>query len=249
MALFACMFYCHALAAQQAESSPSAAKTQVKVNFLNVCTPSADEQHELSAALGRLPLQVKFAPDFEVSRGRTTLTEPPVKIAGMEQSPEVASGPPPISNWVRLRREFPASSPLVSVQYSLSVDEKNVAETLVFRSREAKDVIETSLEDKVSAVVDPSQVLKSDSPVDRIRIERFGKPSVVLARCAAADQKTYEPLFSQGSEIMARYRALLAVRQSALPDLRRLGVGTERAARPSAASKKAAQPPKAAPPK
>lgn len=235
--------------AQQPETAPqSADKTQVKVNYLNVCDPSESEQHELNAALGHLPTQARFAPDFEISRGRTTLTEPPVRLEGVETAPD--SGPPPISNWVRVRREFPVSSPLVSVQYSLSVDEKNVVETLVFRSREAKDVIETSLEDKVSAVVDPSQVLKSDTPVDRIRIERFGKPSVVLARCAGADQKSYEPLFTQGSQVMARYRSLLAVRQTALADLRRLGVGAPAASRSkSSASKKPAQPTLAAPPK
>ncbi|HEV2113758.1 MAG TPA: hypothetical protein VGR50_06380 [Terriglobales bacterium] len=233
--------------AQQSEAPP-ASKTQVKVNYLNVCGPSDSEQRELGAALAKLPLKTSFAPDFEISRGRTTLSEPPVKLAGLEEAPDVVNGPSPISSWVRLRREFPASSPLVSVQYSLSVDEKNIVETLVFRSREAKDVIETSLEDKVSAVADPSQVLKSDTPVDRIRIERFGKPSVVLARCAGADQKTYEPLFSQGSQVMTRYRTLLGVRQTALADLRRLGIGPSPGPQPRpSAKKKAAQPPALAP--
>jgi hypothetical protein len=98
--------------------------------------------------------------------------------------------------------------------------------------------------------VDPSQVLKSDTPVDRIRIERFGKPSVVLARCAGADQKSYEPLFTQGSQVMARYRSLLAVRQTALADLRRLGVGAPAASKPKPGTrKKSAQPAPATSPK
>lgn len=236
-----------ACAQQAGPTSPE--KPQVKINYLNVCTPSDSEQKELGAALSKLPLKTGFAADFEISRGRTTMTEPPVKIAGLEEAPGVVNRPPPISSWVRLRREFPASSPLVSVQYSLSVDEKNIVETLVFRSREAKDVIETSLEDKVSAVADPAQVLKSDTPVERIRIERFGKPSVVLARCAGADQKNYEPLFTQGSEIMARYRSLLSVRQTALADLRRLGIGVARESPPKPLTKKSSQAPVIAAPK
>jgi len=224
--------------AQPAASQEDSAKTQVKVNYLNVCNPSEEEQHELGAALARLPLQSKFAPDFEVSRGRTTMNEPPVKLEGMEAEPSANSGPPPISNWVRLRREFPPNAAFVSAQYSFSVDEKNIVETLVFRSREAKDVIETSLEDKISAVAEAGQALKSDSPVDRIRIERFGKPSIVLARCSAADQSVYEPLFQKSSEIMARYRSLLAVRQTVPADLRRLGVGANPAARPSPRGKR-----------
>ena len=236
--------------AQAVPSQQSTGKTQVKVNFLNVCTPSEVEQQELSAALGRLPVQAKFAPDFEVSRGRTTVTEPVVKLEAMDEAAQAGPGSPPISNWVRLRREFPASSPLLSVQYSFSLDQKNaeksaekkVVETLVFRSREAKDVIETSLEDKVSAAADPSQVLTSDTPVERIRIERFGKPSVVLARCPAADQSAYEPLFQKASQIMARYRSLLDIRQTVPADLHRLGVAANGVAANGAGANSSSKP-------
>ena len=198
-------------------------KTQVKINYLNVCTPSVEEQKELSGALARIPAHPRFSEDFEVSRGRTSLTEPPIKLAGVETEEAPAAGG--ISKWVRVRREFAADSPFVSVQYSVSVDQKNIVETLVFRSREAKDVIQISLEDSVSASSDPLQVLKVDTPVDRVRIERFGKSSVVLTRCPSADQKTYQPLFDQGSSVLAHYRGMLGVQQIVPADLKRLGVG------------------------
>ena len=198
-------------------------KTQVKINYLNVCTPSVEEQKELSGALARIPAHPRFSEDFEVSRGRTSLTEPPIKLADVET--EEAPAAVGTSKWVRVRREFAADSPFVSVQYSVSVDQKNIVETLVFRSREAKDVIQTSLEDSVSASSDPLQVLKVDTPVDRVRIERFGKSSVVLTRCPSADQKTYQPLFDQGSSVLAHYRSILGVQQIVPADLKRLGVG------------------------
>ena len=199
-------------------------KTQVKINYLNVCAPSVEEQKELLGALARLPAHPRFSEDFEVSRGRTSLTEPPIKLAGVEteEAPAAAGG---TSKWVRVRREFAADAPFVSVQYSVSVDQKNIVETLVFRSREAKDVIQTSLEDSVSASSDPLQVLKVDTPVDRVRIERFGKSSVVLTRCPSADQKIYQPLFDQGSSVLAHYRGMLGVQQIVPADLKRLGVG------------------------
>ncbi|MGC1652421.1 MAG: hypothetical protein WA722_06345, partial [Candidatus Sulfotelmatobacter sp.] len=45
----------------------------VKVNVLNVCAPSAEEQKELSAALAKVPGKPVFGTDYEVSRGRSTL--------------------------------------------------------------------------------------------------------------------------------------------------------------------------------
>lgn len=200
-------------------------KPQVKINYLNVCSPSETEKQELSAALNRLPAKIHFAPDFEISRGRTTMTETPAEInsvLGSSQMVNNGSGP---SNWVRVRREFPPDSPFVSVQYSISVDNGGIAETLVFRSREMKDVIQVSMEDKVSSGADPAQVVKSDTPVDHVRIERFGKSSVALARCPEADQHAYDPLFQQASAILSHYRAALNVSTTVLSDLRRLGVG------------------------
>ena len=54
--------------------------------------------------------------------------------------------------------------------------------------------------------------------MSRVRLERFGKSSVALARCSAAeggpapDQSAYEPLFRSASEVLSHYRALLGVK-------------------------------------
>ena len=59
-------------AAAQQPSQP-----QVKVNVLNVCTPSVEEKEAIVSALARIPKQPLFSPDFEVDRGRTSLQERP----------------------------------------------------------------------------------------------------------------------------------------------------------------------------
>jgi hypothetical protein len=74
-------------------------------------------------------------------------------------------------------------------------------------------------------------MLSSNTPVSRIKLERFGKPSVVLARCSGADgpardQSAYEPLFRTASSIMNRYRDGLGVRRMIPGELARLGWGT-----------------------
>src|ERR1700746_4197314 len=51
----------------------TAQQPPVKVNVLNVCAPSAEEQKEISAALARVPKQPLFSQDFEVARGRSSL--------------------------------------------------------------------------------------------------------------------------------------------------------------------------------
>ncbi|HWR17003.1 MAG TPA: hypothetical protein VN577_19395 [Terriglobales bacterium] len=191
---------------------------EVRVNYLNVCTPSAEDQAEIRSALAKVPAP-KFTPDFEISRGHST----------MEQAPA--------ANWVRIRKEFPASVPVVAAQYSMSVDEKNVIETLVFRSREAKDVIQVQLETTVSGAQDAKSVLATNTPVQRIKLERFGKSSVVLARCPAADQTAYEPLFRSASEVLGRYRTALGVKTLVPRELSMLGPASP-AAKSTAAPKK-----------
>src|SRR5271169_5974509 len=86
----------------------------VKVNVLNVCAPSADEQKELSAALAKVPGKPVFGTDFEVSRGRSTL-DPNTPIPGMQPLP---AGAVSAAEWVRIRREFPDVSLFSNVQYS-----------------------------------------------------------------------------------------------------------------------------------
>jgi hypothetical protein len=204
--------------AQQAEQPAS--KAQVKITYLNVCTPAENDKQELVSALGRLPLKAKFTPDFEVSRGRSTNTEPPVAIAEAGLPGAVVSAGE-ISNWVRVRREFPPESPFISVQYTLSTTGRGAVETLVFRARDPKDILQIALEARASAA-DPAAMLKANTPAERIRLERFGKSSVALARCPSTDQSAYEGVFRDGSAVLARYRDVLGVRQIVPADLRRL---------------------------
>ena len=92
-------------------------------------------------------------------------------------------------------------------------------ETLVMHARDPKEVVQLSIEDTASAVTSPASMLATNTPVDRIKVERFGKPSVVLARCTgseggpAPDQSAYEPLFRHASSIMGQYRAILGARR------------------------------------
>ena len=167
----------------------------VRVNILNVCSPSDAEQKEMAAALGRAPQRPSFGRDYEVARGHTTTDD--------------GSG----SDWVRIRREYLKDAHLRAVQFSFIVDASNNRETLVFYSRDTKDVLQVALEDQVSAGTSPAMVLAADTPVNHIRVERFGKPSLVLARCPNADQSAYEPVFHTASAIMSAYRSKLRARQ------------------------------------
>jgi len=186
---------------------------QVKVNVLNVCSPSADEQKEISSALSRVPKQPLFSEDFEVARGRSSLTEG----AGFLQAGQSAqlSDEPSTANWVRLRRDLSVQALFSTVQYSFSNDGKNMIETLVLHVRDPKDLVQLSIEDSASAVTSPAAMLGTSTPASRIKLERFGKSSVVLARCSGSeggtppDQSAYEPLFSSASSIMSNYRTLL----------------------------------------
>jgi len=74
-----------------------------------------------------------------------------------------------------------------TVQYSFSNDGQNMVETLVLRVRDAKDLMQVSLEDSASSVTSPADMLAVDNPVNRIRLERFGTSSVALARCTASE--------------------------------------------------------------
>jgi hypothetical protein len=119
-----------------------------------------------------------------------------------------------------------------NVQYSFSVDANNMVETLVLRVRDPKDLMQVSVEDNASSVTSASAMLSADTPVSRIRLERFGKPSVALARCPATadkpgpDQSAYESIVRSASAILNRYRDALGVRKTVPQELARLGVGT-----------------------
>jgi hypothetical protein len=107
--------YAPPVAAQQLPVNPPPTQPQVKVNLLNVCTPSAEEQKEIAAALARIPKQPLFATDFEVSRGRSTLSDMP-NFLQPGQSTHVA-GEPSVASYVRIRREFSVQALFSSVQY------------------------------------------------------------------------------------------------------------------------------------
>jgi len=193
-------------AASQEQPAPSdQSQPQVRVNILNVCTPSAEEQQEIRNALAHVP-PAKFAPDFEISRGVTSVPDSPN------------------ASYVRVRHEFAPSIPFIAAQYSLSVDEKSIIEDLVFRTRDPKDLIQIQLEDTVTGTQDTKTVLATDTPVSRIKLERFGKGSVGLSRCPAADQSAYEPLFQQASAVMSRYRTAMATKRVVPRELSLLGI-------------------------
>jgi hypothetical protein len=177
-------------------------KPQVKVNYLNVCTPGTDEQAIIKGALAAVQPKPAFSTDFELSKGRTSLKDAPD------------------AKYVRLRRDFAAESPLLTAQYSMSTDTTNTVEILVLRTRDPKDFLQVAMEDRVSAnAAKPLSLLLVDTPVSRVRVERFNKSSAVLSRCEEVDQSAYEPVFRQASEIMAQYRAALGLRSAFRSDI------------------------------
>ncbi len=206
---------------QSPDTAP--AQPQVKINVLNVCTPSTEEQKEIAAALARIPKQPLFGPDFEISHGISTLTDAP-NFLQPGQGAQM-SGEPSVARYVRIRREFAVQALFSSVQYSFSDDGGNMVETLVLHVRDPKDLIQVSMEDSASAISSVSTMVAANTPASRIRLERFGKSSVALARCSGAengpppDQSAYEPEFRSASEILANYRQLLGAKHTVLAEL------------------------------
>ena len=125
-----------------------------------------------------------------------------------------------------------------------------MVETMVFHVRDPKDLMELSLEDSASSVTSPGDMLATSTPVNHIKLERFGKSSVVLARCPASengpapDQSAYEPLFAGATAVIGNYRSLLNAEP---PGSRRNGAHQRRAAakvRPSSKLRKPIKPTK-----
>jgi hypothetical protein len=236
----------------QAAAAQQSSQPQVKVNMLNVCSPSPEEQQEIASALARIPKQPTFSPDFEVDRGRSTLEERPDFLKTGESAQ--FSSDSGTADWVRIRREFPAQSMFSTVQYSFSHDPKNMVETLIFHVRDPKDLMQVAIEDNASAVTAPATMLSTSTPASRIKLERFGKSSVVLARCPGTeatpppDQSAYEPLFQSATTIVTNYRNLLAARRLVPEELARVSAVEAPKSKPPAkpAAKKTA-PEKAAP--
>ena len=213
--------------AQEPASNPQSNQPQVKVNMLNVCSPSTEEQKDIAAALARVPKEPLFGSDFEVSRGVSTLSDMPSFLSAGQNTH--AAGEPSVAKYVRIRREFAVQALFARVQYSFSNDGQNMVETLVLHVRDPKDLIQVSIEDSASSVTSSEAMLGSNSPASRIRLERFGKSSVALARCLAAeggpapDQSAYEPLFRGASEVLANYRNRLGVKIVVPEELAKIG--------------------------
>lgn len=218
----------------QEPNAPAAPK--VKVNILNVCSPSAEEQQEISSALARIPKHPSFSPDFEVDRGRSVLDPNASPLAAAGAAIGAGSGAAHISSqqavaqFVRIRHDFPSGFTFSTVQYSFSRDSEEMVETLVFRLREPKDLLEISIESRASSVTTATAMLAASTPAGRIKLERFGKSSVVLARCSgtngpAPDQSAYQPLFSSASSILTDYRELLDAKKLIPAELARISGG------------------------
>jgi hypothetical protein len=209
---------------------PAPPKPQVKVNVLNVCSPSAAEQQEISSALAKIPKRPSFSPDFEVDRGRSVLDPNANPIMGVVNATAAPanSSEQALADFVRIRRDFPNGETFSTAQYSFSRDKQQMVETLVFRLREAKDLLEISIESSASSVTTAAAMLTVATPAGRIKLERFGKSSVVLARCSgsnggpAPNQSAYEPLFASASSILSDYRGVLDARKLIPAELARI---------------------------
>jgi len=119
---------------------------------------------------------------------------------------------------------------------------------VIFHVRDPKDLMQVAIEDNASAVTTPATMLSTSTPASRIKLERFGKSSVVLARCPGTegnpppDQSAYEPLFQSATAIVTNYRNLLAAKSTVPAELARVKSLDTTTAKPTAKSevKKAA---------
>jgi hypothetical protein len=123
-------------------------------------------------------------------------------------------------------------------------------ETLVLHVRDPKDLIQVSLEDSASAVTSSATMLSVNTPASRMRLERFGKPSVALARCqataagAAPNQGAYEPLFRSASEVLSNYRGLLGVKKVVPEELAKISAQSKPAVPPKSKMMRPTEPQK-----
>jgi hypothetical protein len=123
-----------------------------------------------------------------------------------------------------------------------------MVETLVLHVRDPKDLIQVSIEDSASSISSAATMLAANTPASRIRLERFGKSSVALARCTGSDngpppnQSAYEPLFRSASEVATNYRSLLGVRRMVPAELAQIPTASSKAVAKPKSAKPAAKP-------
>ena len=172
----------------------------------------------MGRALARLKERPRFSADFEISRGVTTLTEAEARAAGVSSG----SGP---SSWVRIRHEFPEKAALSHAQYTLSIEGGAAGESLALHLRDSREVLQVLISDAVTGSA--SQAVQVNTPPERIRVERFGKSSIVLARCAGIDQAAYEPIFQAAGDILEKYRLAMGVKSIVPAELARLPAAKE----------------------
>ncbi len=226
----ACAFA--AVAVAQAPPQPQAAQPTVRYNLVNVCSLKAEDQALMERTLAGIPAQPAFSPEYEIARGRAGLdVEFPLGEGG-EKAPEK---PAIYARWVRIRREFPPAAPLLNAQYSLSVSEDGATEMLVLRLRDPQEVMQISIS-AGAAGMPPSKLAVAGMPAERISIERFGKSSVTLARCAGGGQSAYEPLFATATKFLASYKAALHVARLVPEELMRPGFAPAARKTPPASS-------------
>jgi len=123
-----------------------------------------------------------------------------------------------------------------------------MVETLIFHVRDPKDLMQVAIEDNASSIATPATMLATNTPAGRIKLERFGKSSVVVARCPATegnpvpDQSAYEPLFQSATAIVTNYRNLLGARNTVPGELSRVKSADATNSKPprKSAAKKAA---------
>ena len=178
----------------------------VRVTVLNVCTLSDADAKTMAAMLERIPLQPGFIANFEVARGITT-------IEGGR------------SRFVRARHEFAAGGAFATAQYTLSEDaaegqSSQITEVLVFRLRDPKEIVQVSIESP-ALTGRPPQVLAAAPLAERIRLERAGAASVVLARCADQDQSARAGIFQSAGRVLAAYRTAFHASDELAPELSR----------------------------
>ena len=214
------------------QEAGSEAKPQIQVNFLNSCRPAEAEAEQMRQLLQLLRKRPAFSSDFEISRGVTTMSEADShaaaaaiqRAAGEQDAPPASpatAGPGRVSSrWVRMQREFGEKAALINVQYSLTLEKGQAGEVLALHLRDTSLAMQLLISNSVTGGA--AEVLGHDTPPERIRMERFGKPSIMLARCPQSDQTAYEPLFSAAFEILREYRRAMNIAAIVPSELSRL---------------------------
>ncbi|HKD90997.1 MAG TPA: hypothetical protein VKB56_03810 [Terriglobales bacterium] len=200
------------IAQQSAQQSPATSgqgsqPPPVRLTVLNVCNLSDADAKTMTAMLDRIPQRPAFVSDFEIARGITT-------VDGAR------------SRWVRARHEFAPGGPFSTAQYTISMGASTpgsdaLADTLVLRLRDPKEIVQVSIESDVTTGR-PVEVLgPGGAQASRIRLERAGATSIVLARCPDQDQSAREPIFSAALRVLAAYRKAFHANDVMLAELAR----------------------------